>query len=122
MAIFENKQDKTYTLFTKNTMYQMKINKVGMLLHTYYGKKTQYMDMSLVDRKWGTAFSPNMQDVEEYISYNHEAQELSVAGVGDFRLTQLSLRNTDGTLGTEPRFVSAEIINGKFSLVNPFRH
>ncbi|MBQ8163227.1 MAG: alpha-galactosidase [Clostridia bacterium] len=116
MAIIENKKDQTYTLYTKNTMYQMKVNEIGMLIHTYYGNKMEYMDMSLVNRTWGTAFSPNVQDVEKYISYSHEKQELSCAGVGDFRLTQMSVRNTDGSLGCEPRFVSAEITSGKYSL------
>ena len=116
MSIIENKQDKTYTLYTKNTMYQMKVNSVGMLLHTYYGKKMNYMDMALVNRGWGASFSPNLAECEEHIPYNHTAQELTYAGTGDFRLTQLSLRNTDGSLGVEPRFVSAEIIDGKYSL------
>ncbi|MBO5212117.1 MAG: alpha-galactosidase [Clostridia bacterium] len=116
MAIIENINDKTYTLYTKNTMYQMKVNEIGMLNHTYYGKKMDYMDMSAVNRTWGTSFSPNLQDTQKYISYNHEKQELSTAGVGDFRLTQLSLRNSDGSLGCEPRFVKAEIIGGKYSL------
>ena len=38
MSVFENKQDKTFTLTTKNTMYQMKVDSYGELVHSYYGE------------------------------------------------------------------------------------
>ena len=34
--IVYNPQDGTITLYTKNTGYQMKIDKYGSLLHTWY--------------------------------------------------------------------------------------
>ena len=42
-----NNEDKTYTLLTKNTMYQMKVDEIGVLEHTYYGAEMEYMDMHL---------------------------------------------------------------------------
>ena len=33
-------KDNIFTIETKNTMYQMKADKFGVLLHLWYGKKT----------------------------------------------------------------------------------
>ena len=44
MAIAVN--EKVFTLCTKNSMYQMKADEHGVLLHTYYGKRTEQMDFS----------------------------------------------------------------------------
>ena len=44
MAIAVNQN--VFTLCTKNSMYQMKADELGVLLHTYYGKKTEQMDFS----------------------------------------------------------------------------
>ena len=40
MAVYVNEKQRTFTLQTKNTTYQMKVDAYGMLLHTYYGEKT----------------------------------------------------------------------------------
>ena len=45
MAIIFDKNLKTYTIQTKNTTYQMKINEFGVLLHTYYGRKVEGCDL-----------------------------------------------------------------------------
>ena len=117
MAIFENKQDKTFTLYTDNTMYQMKVDGYGVLLHTYYGKRMDYMDMSYSAWTGGTAFSANPPDYcGDCYSHNHVPQELSVTGIGDFRINALALRNADGSLAADPRFHSAEVIKGKYSI------
>lgn len=117
MAIYINKEDKTYTLTTENSMYQMKVDNYGILEHTYYGKKMNYMDMSYSVECSGASFSPTIADANRCEdSYNHKSQEISCAGIGDFRLTSVGVRNTDGTLGCEPRFVSCEVREGKYSL------
>ena len=60
MAIIINENDKTYTLYTNNTMYQMKVDNLGVLNHTYYGAKMEYMDMFYgVECIHGASFSPN---------------------------------------------------------------
>jgi len=120
MAIIINNVDKTYTLTTKNTMYQMKVDELGVLEHTYYGAKMDYMDMHYgVECVFGASFSPNPKNIKEGkwgYSYNALHQELSCAGIGDFRLTSMGVRNGDGSFGAEPRFVSAKTENGKYSL------
>lgn len=119
MSIIFNEKDKTYTLYTKSTMYQMKIDELGVLNHTYYGAKMDYTDMyysvKCID---GFAFSPNPSESggEYPYSNNSTHQELSFAGLGDFRITTMGVRNSDGSFGADARFVSAKIEKGKYSL------
>ncbi|MBQ2735921.1 MAG: alpha-galactosidase [Clostridia bacterium] len=115
MAIFENKQDKTFTLYTKNTMYQMKVDDFGVLQHIYYGKRMEYVDLSYSAWLGVVSFSPNPIDRVNY-SNNHAPLELSACGLGDFRINALALRNNDGSLAADPRFYSAEVIKGKYSI------
>ena len=100
MAIIRNDTDKTFTLVTKNTMYQMKVDEIGVLVHTYYGAKMDYTDMYYATQVLdGAAFSPTPPELENNWTYSHNAtfQELSFAGLGDFRLTTIGLRNSDGS-------------------------
>lgn len=46
MAIVLNEKKDLFTLQTDHTMYQMKVDDCGVLLHTYYGKKTSVCDYS----------------------------------------------------------------------------
>ncbi len=119
MAIIRNDNDKTFTLVTKNTMYQLKIDEYGQLINTYYGEKMEYMDMHYAaEANWGASFSPNPADMEHKMSYSYNSthQEISVTGVGDFRLTSMGVRNSDGSYGAEPLYVSAKIEKGKYSI------
>ncbi|MBQ9704271.1 MAG: alpha-galactosidase, partial [Clostridia bacterium] len=119
MAIFYNENDRTYTLTTKNTMYQMKIDSRNVLEHIYYGKKLEYADLSYsAFTGYGTAFSanpPEGEDIWKY-SHNHAPQELSLTGIGDFRINALALRNSDGSLAADPRFYDAKVVKGKYSI------
>ena len=120
MAIIRNDNDKTFTLYTKNTMYQLKIDEIGALVNTYYGAKMDYTDMYYAVRpEFGASFSPNLaqtNDSSSCHSFNHIHSELPVAGMGDFRLTTLGVRNTDGSYGADPRYYDAKIENGKYSI------
>ena len=40
MGIVYSKSDRTFTIQTKNTTYQMHVDPYGFLLHLYYGKET----------------------------------------------------------------------------------
>lgn len=120
MSIIVNKEHNTYTLVTQNTMYQMKVDKLGVLEHTYYGPRMEYTDMHYsVACLDGASFSPNPADYPEgqwAYSYNALHQELSCAGIGDFRINAIGVRNSDGSFGTEPRFVCAKMEKGKYQL------
>ena len=48
MSIIYNPNKKIFTLYTKNTTYQMMVDQHGYLLHLYYGAKNDgFMDYML---------------------------------------------------------------------------
>ncbi len=115
MAITVNSQ-KIFTIDTQNTTYQMYVNEEGVLFHSYYGAKMDYFDLSYASYKknWYASFSPKPRG-KDY-SNNHTRDELSVFGVGDYRLSALSLVNHDGTTGCEPVYHSHKVLKGQYSI------
>lgn len=57
--ILTDVQNKTYTLHTKNTTYQMKVWDYNVLLHVYYGPRLEGEDLSYPLRCTDRGFSPN---------------------------------------------------------------
>lgn len=118
MAIIYSENDKTYTIHTKSTTYQMKINPYGVMLHTYYGARIDGMDMSYTIRyDMEYPCVPKYESIkgdEMYARVDHLPQEISCFGCGDYRESALYVRNTDGTLGLQPIFHSAKIEKGKY--------
>ena len=51
-------QNKTYTLHTKNTTYQMTVWDYQILLHTYYGPRLEGEDLSYLLRCKDRGFPP----------------------------------------------------------------
>ena len=47
MAILVNNESKIFTIETKNTANQMKVNERGVLLHTYYGRRIGAEDYAM---------------------------------------------------------------------------
>ena len=119
MAIIFNKEAKTYTIQTKNTTYQMKVNPLGVLLHTYYGRKIEGDDLGYTAYYDMSPYTPKTEYIkgdETWANIDHIPQEISAFGCGDYRETAISIRHADGTLGLQPIFHSAEIKKGKYSL------
>ena len=46
MGIFFEENGRVFTLQTRHSTYQMKADEQGVLLHTYYGEKTDNTDLS----------------------------------------------------------------------------
>ena len=57
--IIYNEQSRTITLHTRRTTYQMKADKHGTLLHTYYGPRVGEEDLSRLLQYVDRGFSPN---------------------------------------------------------------
>ena len=117
MSIIYSEKDKTFTLHTKNTTYQMKVDSYGFLLHLYYGRRTEgCMDYLLCYADRG--FSGNPYDVGEYRTYSLDAlpQELPCQGTGDYRSPAVIVKNADGSYGCDFRYRSHEIQKGKYKL------
>ena len=97
MPIFCDPENKSFTLTTQDTMYQMQIGPVGHLLHLYYGPKTDCcFDYLQPDRDCG--FSPNPYDWQQGRgwSLDTKAQEYSSAHTGDYRVSSLRLKTDAG--------------------------
>lgn len=116
MGIFYCEKDGTFTLQTKNTTYQMKADRQGTLLHTYYGQKTDRTDKSYWICCRDRGFSGNPYGMDRAYSLDTLPQEYSCFGTGDYRISALKVKNTDGSAASALRYVSHEITEGKYSL------
>lgn len=119
MAILYDEQAKTLTLHTKSSTYQMKIDEIGTLLHTYYGARTDESDMSYAIFRMARGYSGNPHEkgtVDRSYSFDMLPQEISCFGTGDYRITALKVLNEDGSRALRLRFDSYEIREGKYSL------
>lgn len=117
MAILYQQKSNIFTLNTANTTYQIKVDKYGVLLHLYYGSKihgdAEYI-ITYVDRGW----SGNINDAGSDRNYTLDSLplEYSGTGTGDFRNSTILIKNADGTDSCDLRYVSHEIIKGKYGL------
>lgn len=117
MAIVFDVKEKNFTLHTKNTTYQMKVDSLGQLLHLYYGAKTEgNMDylLTYVDR----GFSGNPYDAgqERTISMDVLPQEYPTFGTGEYRSPAMIVKNTDGSYACDLRYDGYEIKKGKYNI------
>lgn len=118
MSVLWNENDKTLTLQTKETTYQMKIDSHRVLLHTYYGKRVEENDMSYVIVQGDRGFSGNPYEAGSSRTYSLDTlpQEFSAYGTGDFRTSALKVRHADGARVLSLRYVSHTIEQGKYSI------
>lgn len=119
MSIIFDDKVKTITLQTKNTTYQMKIDRQGVLLHTYYGEKTDDTDKSYMICYRDRGFSGNPYEVgriDRTYSLDILPQEYSCFGTGDYRISALKVKNADGSRTSCLLYESCEIREGKYSL------
>ena len=118
MGIAVNEQQKLFTLTTDSAAYQMKVNAWGILLHQYYGGKTDEEDMGYLAQMWDVSFAGNPYETgrDRTFSLDVQPQEYTSNGVGDYRINSIEVENADGTRGTDLRYVSYRIIPGKYAL------
>ncbi len=117
MAVIYNHEKRIFSLQTKNTTYQMMADKLGYLLHLYYGKRVeQDMDYLLTYADRGFSGNPAEMAYNRTYSLDTLPQEYPVLGTGDTRSTALIIRNADYSECCDLRYVSHEIIKGKYSL------
>lgn len=117
MAVIIDEKTKVFSLHTKNSTYQMKVDEYGFLLHLYYGRKMQGEASCLLtfaDR----GYSGNPYDTGRNRTYSLDAlpQEFPSRGTGDFRSSAIDIINTDGTYGCDLRYKKHEVTKGKYSL------
>lgn len=121
MAIIIDKQQKVFTLHTKNSTYQMKADEFNVLLHTYYGKRSDEADKSKMIHMADRGFSGNPYElgmVDRSYSLDTLPQEYSCYGTGDHRITALKVENADGSMAAELCYLTYSVIKGKYRIPN----
>lgn len=119
MAIIIDDQHRIFTLQTKNSTYQMKADAQNVLLHSYYGEKTDSSDKSLLYWRADRGFSGNPYEIgklDRTYSMDSLAQEYSCFGTGDYRITSLRVQNKDGSQVSQLRYVGYEVQEGKYAI------
>lgn len=110
-------KDGIFYLETENTLYQMKADEYGVLLHLWYGKKTDCNMDYLLDYP-DVGFAGNVYDVDNCRTYslNTLPLEYGTAGTGDYRVPAISVTHGDGSIALDLRYQEHKISKGKYSI------
>lgn len=118
MAILFDAEKKIFKLDTASSSYVFAVHDSGRLLHLYYGAYLPDCDMRyLLDRGYFVSFTPDAAGyVGTEFSPDTQPSEYSCNGTGDFRISALQIRNADGNIATDIRYVSHRILSEKPAL------
>lgn len=107
-----------FTLHTKSSTYQMKVDDKGILLHNYYGKRTDETDYSYLISFADRGFSGNIAAArgDRTYSLDYLPQEFPVCGGGDYRVSCLNADLGAGVNDCLLFFDSYKTYKGKYSL------
>ena len=95
----------------------MKVDRFGVLNHLWYGEKTDCCMDYLLDYP-DAGFSGNIYEAENERTYslNTLPQEYSTSGVGDFRISAISVTHEDGSNALDLRVREYQIKKGKYEI------
>ncbi len=115
MSIHYIEKTKTFMLHTKSTTYQIKIDALGRLMHTYYGERILDEDLSYLYIPADRGFSPNPYESGHDRTYTLDVlpQEFSSTGTGDYRRSSIEVLNHDGSRAFSGIYKSHSITDGK---------
>lgn len=118
MSIQFDPQDKTITLHTRQTTYQMQISETGHVLHLYYGRRIDGVCLDYLHILTDCGFSPNCYEnrLRRQVSPDILPLEYSAAGSGDYRVPALECVSAQGVIGADLRYLRHEITGGKYAL------
>ncbi|RDU22669.1 alpha-galactosidase [Anaerosacchariphilus polymeriproducens] len=99
-------------------MYQMCVDKLGYLLHLYYGSTIENEDLDYLIRYIDRACSGQPYDALDDRTYSLDIlpQEYSTFGSGDYRTSSILVENSDGSQTVDLRFKEFTIYEGKYKL------
>lgn len=111
-------KNNVFSLHTKNSTYQMKLDDKGILLHTYYGARTDDTDYSYLIMQADRGFSGNIEAAGEDRTYSldYYPQEFPVYGSGDYRVNCLQAAFANGVNDCLLVFDSYKLYHGKYAL------
>lgn len=117
IRIETNAGETVFYLETKNTMYQIKAGKYGILQHIWYGEKTG-CDMSYLLNYPDVGFSGNIYEAGNNRSFSLDTlpQEYSCEGVGDFRISAASVIHSNGSNALDLRYQGYSVSEGKYAI------
>lgn len=117
MAIRYWKDKRIFSIDTKNTTYQMKVDSYGFLLHLYYGAKVSgAMDYLLTYADRGFSGNPAEAGADRTYSLDVLPQEYPTWGTGDFRNAALIIQNADHSESCKLQYAGHTIKKGKYNL------
>lgn len=117
MAVVYDEKERIFSLQTAHTTYQIKADEYGVLLHLYYGDCVQQnMDYLVVREPRCFAGNPYELGKDRSYSLDNLPREYPTAGTGDFRNVALVIKNTDNSEACDLRYMSHQIVKGKYSL------
>lgn len=99
----------------------MKADAQNVLLHTYYGEKTDNSDKSLLFYQTDRGFSGNpyeMGRIDRTYSMDSLPREYSCFGTGDYRITSFKVQNKDGSQAVELCYTEYCGKKGKYVIPN----
>ena len=118
MSIIYDPKDRTITLQTLNTTYQMEITPLNILRHLYYGRRIPAESQAGLMSALDIGYTPNPYElrVERDFSQDIQPSEYSAANTGDFRVAALDARDARGRYGDDLRYAGHAITRGKYAL------
>lgn len=118
MSIAIDNENRIFSLNTAHTTYQLFADEHGFLRHLYYGPSVGSFDMRYTEFFSDCGFSPNPGQIHEQrdFSLDTRPQEYTGCGIGDYRISCLSLANGDGSYSADFRYVGHSVLNGKYSI------
>ena len=113
MFINFNENNKIFTIQTKNSTYQMKVDDFNFLSHIYYGSKIENENMDYLITKTDVSFSGNPYEAKDRtFSLDVLPQEFSSCGIGDYRINSINLVEKNGCRVFEPKYIGYKIKDG----------
>ena len=118
MAIQFDAANRTITLHTRATTYQMQIADTGHVLHLYHGRRIDDACLDYLHVLTDCGFSPNCHEnrLHREVSPDILPLEYSAAGSGDYRVPALECVSAQGITGADLRYARHEITGGKYRL------
>ena len=118
MALKFNSQNKTFTIHTTKSTYQMKVDEMGVLLHTYFGALSDDSDYSylIAPADHGFCGQPAGAGNDRTYSMDYYPLEYPVYGNGDYRIKCMKANLEGQVPALDLRFHSYKISDGKYGL------
>ncbi|MDO4647784.1 MAG: alpha-galactosidase [Eubacteriales bacterium] len=117
MSVIIDPQKRVFRLLTDHTEYQLQADQYGVLRHLWYGPKVE-TDMSYLLDYPDVGFSGSPYDAEKDKTYSLDTNPLEYAcdGIGDFRISALSVLHENGSTALDLRYTGYRIKEGKYHI------